>query len=177
MRIAISHESALASDFASAPSQRVWCALALVFIGACSKERAQPANPPLAAPLASQNTQAGIAQNEEIIASDLVAAGMPASYRATFAAGQLQRIAETRAALHTGEYEFRGARLMRYAGAALSNGGAIELRFDLQGGITMSTGGSGQVPAEEISAIRTRAQLLRSHALAQRASRSHQPTM
>jgi hypothetical protein len=148
--------------------------LILLVLGACSREAPQSAQQPLVmAPPDSAAPAAGAAQ-EQTIASELVAAGVPTSYRATFATDRLQRIAETRASSHAGEYEFHGARLTRYAGAALADGGAIELRFDLKGAVTMSSAGSGPVPAEEISAIRTRAQLLRSHALAQRATQSHQ---
>ena len=50
----------------------------------------------------------------------------------------------------------------------------IELRFDLQGALELAKSASvGTVPPEEISAIRERAQLLRSHALAQKTNRDH----
>jgi hypothetical protein len=146
----------------------------LLTMGACSKQPAPPAQPTSAAPLVTSSAQTGESQRDEAIAGKLVAAGVAATYHASFAADQLQRIVETRAEAGTGEYEFQGARLMRYTGNALSNDGTIELGFDLQGAVKISKSGSGAVPADEVSAIRTRAQLLRSHALAQRATRSHQ---
>jgi hypothetical protein len=152
----------------------VLLAAILFIVGACSKQPAQPAQQPSAAPLVTPNAQTSEAQREEPIAGKLVAAGVAATYRASFVANQLSRIVETRAEERTGEYEFHGARLMHYAGNALSSDGTIELGFDLQGAVTLSKSGSGPVAADEIGAIRTRAQLLRSHALAQRATRSHQ---
>ncbi|HKS58159.1 MAG TPA: hypothetical protein VJS12_22880, partial [Steroidobacteraceae bacterium] len=83
------------------------------------------------------------------------------------------RIVEQRADSRQGTYDFRGARLLHYSGSGLSTADPIELRFDLQGALTLSKAGAGAVPAEEVSAIRERAQLLRSHALAQRSSRDH----
>jgi hypothetical protein len=61
--------------------------------------------------------------------------------------------------------------LLRYQGAKVSEPAQLDLQFDLQG--TLQSGQGPDVSDEEIAAIRARAQLLRSHALAQRASRSH----
>ena len=83
------------------------------------------------------------------------------------------RIAEQRGDSRNGEYEFRGARLLHYSGSGLSNAEPIELRFDLQGALELAKSASGTVPPEEISAIRERAQLLRSHALAQKNNHDH----
>ena len=99
--------------------------------------------------------------------------GIAATYAATFGAQEQLRIAERRANSRNGAYEFRGARLLHYSGSGLSSAEPIELRFDLQGALTLSKAGSGPVPPAEISAIRERAQLLRSHALAQRTTRDH----
>lgn len=118
------------------------------------------------------------AQAGDVLVSAVAAGGIPATYRATFTDDQLRRIDETRTAgaatANENGYEFQGARLMSYTGAPLGGGGAIEIRFNLQGAVMVSRGASGEVTPEEIAAIRTRAQLLRSHALAQRATRTHE---
>jgi hypothetical protein len=141
-------------------------------LGACSKEPPTPAPPstplvtapaPVAEPAAQANT----------LSSRINAAGIAATYEATFGAQEQLRIAEQRPDSRKGEYEFRGARLLHYSGSGLSSAEPIELGFDLQGATTVSKAGSGPVPAAEVSAIRERAQLLRSHALAQKASRDH----
>ena len=102
---------------------------------------------------------------------------MPTTYQAYFSGQKLQRISETRARADAesaaGDYEFQGGRLLRYAGRALRSEAPLELRFDLQGQVTLASAGERSASPEEISEIRARAQLLRSHALAQRAARSH----
>ena len=50
---------------------------------------------------------------------------------------------------------------------------AIELRFNLQGAVELAKSSAGAVAPEQISAIRERAQLLRSHALAQKNNHNH----
>jgi hypothetical protein len=138
--------------------------LILLALGACSQESpAPPTEPLVAATPQSHDTPA----NARTVSSHINAAGIAATYAATFGAEQHVRIAEHRADSRNGEYEFRGARLLRYSGSGLSSADPIELRFDLQGALTLSKAGTGAVPAEEVSAIRERAQLLRSHALAQ----------
>ena len=49
-----------------------------------------------------------------------------------------------------------------------------EVEFDLHGAIKQAQGAAGSLSTEEISAIRSRAELLRSHALTQEAVQSHQ---
>lgn len=146
--------------------------LILLALGACSKEpppSAPPSTPLVTAPAPAPQPAA----TADTLSSHINAAGIPATYAATFGAQQQLRIAEQRADSRNGEYEFRGARLLHYAGSGLSSAEPIELRFDLQGVLTLSKAGSGPVPPAEISAIRERAQLLRSHALAQRTTRDH----
>jgi hypothetical protein len=145
--------------------------LILLVLSACSKEAPTPApGTPLVA--AAPQTQSAPAP-AETLSSHINAAGIAATYEATFGAQQQVHIVEQRSDSRNGEYEFRGARLLHYSGSGLSSANPIELRFDLQGAITLSKGGAGAVPAEEVSAIRERAQLLRSHALAQKTSRDH----
>lgn len=143
--------------------------LILLVLGACSKQAPAPQTPLVAA--AAQTQQAPAAA--EKISSHVNAAGIAAKYEATFAAEEHVRIVEQRADSRNGTYDFRGARLLHYSGSGLSTADPIELGFDLQGALTLSKAGAGAVPAEEVSAIRERAQLLRSHALAQRSSRDH----
>jgi hypothetical protein len=145
--------------------------LILLVLGACSKEAPAPTpgTPLVAAAPQTQDAHAPA----DTLNSHINAAGIAATYEATFAAEQRVRIAERRADSRNGEYEFRGARLLHYSGNGLSSADPIELRFDLQGVLTLSKAGAGAVPAEEVSAIRERAQLLRSHALAQKTSRDH----
>jgi hypothetical protein len=116
-------------------------------------------------------------RTEDVMRVEVAAGGIPTTYQAYFSGEQLQRISEMRARSDAesaaGDYEFQGGRLLHYAGQALRNEAPLELRFDLQGKVTLASAGDGSASPEEISEIRARAQLLRSHALAQRAARSH----
>lgn len=156
-------------------------ASALTFLGllvlatGCARhEPPQAPAPSLPPALESQKQPA-----PELVAAQLVAAGFPTSYEAHFAQGRLTSIAESRTATGlqgddvTGEYKFQGARLLAYSGAALDSPTALVLRFDPQGRIAAARAGDKEASAGQIAAIRTRAQLLRSHALAQYASRTH----
>jgi hypothetical protein len=146
--------------------------LILLALGACSKPPSEPTTP--RTPLVAAISQApDAASDAHTVNSRINAAGVAATYAATFGAEQQLRIAEQRADSRNGEYEFRGARLLHYSGSGLSSADPIELRFDLQGVLTLSKAGAGPVPPAEVSAIRERAQLLRSHALAQRTTRDH----
>ena len=147
--------------------------LIVLALGACSKEPAAPSTPLVAAvPQATQSAH-DTKPTAQTLSSHINAAGVAATYEASFAEGERLRIAEQRADSRSGEYEFRGARLLQYSGGGLSSAEAIELQFDLNGVLTLSKAGAGPVLAEEVSAIRERAQLLRSHALAQKATRDH----
>ena len=79
-----------------------------------------------------------------------------------------------------GEYVYTGARLIQYTGSTLPSDSQplsnVQLKFDLQGQLTSSVNldqADHPVPNEQIGALRTRAQLLRSHALAQRSTSQH----
>jgi hypothetical protein len=144
--------------------------LILLALGACSRE--PPPSAPANMPLVTAPAPAAAAP-ADTLTSHVNAAGIPATYQATFGAQEQLRIAEQREDSRNGAYEFRGARLLHYSGSGLSSAAPIELAFDLRGAVTVSKAGSGPVPPEEISAIRQRAQLLRSHALAQKSSRDH----
>ena len=145
--------------------------LILLALGACSKEPTPTQSAPLTPAIAPTND---VAANARTFSGRINAAGIEATYDATFEDGERVRIAEQRADSRKGEYQLRGARLLHYSGGGLSSADAIELRFNLQGVLELATSGNGgAVPAEEISAIRERAQLLRSHALAQKTTRDH----
>ena len=144
--------------------------LILLALGACSKEPAPTQSAPLAPAITQTNDTAA---STRTLSGRINAAGIEATYEATFEEGERVRIAEQRADSRKGEYQLRGARLLHYSGSGLSSADAIELRFNLQGALELARSGSGTVPPEEISAIRERAQLLRSHALAQQTTRDH----
>jgi hypothetical protein len=150
--------------------RRLQTGLILLALGACSKEPALPQTTSLAPPVAPSQAAPADART---VSGRVNAGGIATTYDATFAAGERVRIAERRADSRNGEYEFRGARLLHYSGAGLSSAEPIELRFDLQGALELAKSGNGTVPPEEISAIRERAQLLRSHALAQNSNHKH----
>lgn len=144
--------------------------LILLALGACSKEPAPPQSTPLAPVVAPAKTATA---NAPTLSGQLNAAGIAAKYDATFADGEQLRIREQRADSRNGEYEFRGARLLHYSGNGMSSADSIELRFNLQGAVESAQSAAGTVSPEEISAIRERAQLLRSHALAQKTNHNH----
>ena len=138
---------------------------------ACSKE--QPPKAP-STPLVEQRAADPAPTKTEEFRSSFAPRGIAATYRATFSEGQIQSLEETRKATsQTANYEFRGARLMKYRGAALNSNELIELEFDLQGKVLTARAGDKEVSAEEITAIRDRAQSLRSHAVAQHAVQGH----
>lgn len=114
---------------------------------------------------------------QDVLTAQIAAGGIPASYEAAFEDGQLRRIVEQRgaegAAEREGQYVFYGARLIEFSGAALQSDNSIELTFDTQGTLTSSGGIHGTPDEAEVSAIRNRAQLLRSHALARRSVHAH----
>jgi hypothetical protein len=148
----------------------------LVFVVGCSEEaserpRQSADNPPLVtAPAPSEHAATAPIHTE--------AGGIPATYVPYYQDGSLARIAEERQAsgeTHPGQYEFHGARLTRYSGTSLQGQGPVELEFNLQGALIASRGASGSVSDDEVAAVRSRANLLRSHALAQKTTRTHVP--
>jgi hypothetical protein len=149
--------------------------LALSISVGCSKQPVPAAAP--TQPLVSPEAGTAKPQSSDVLTSMIDAAGIPATYQASFAGTQLERIDETRGQYspnaHPSTYVFLGARLMKYEGASLSGDAKITLEFSPQGAVTLARSDSKEVTPEEISEIRTRAQLLRSHALAQRSVHSH----
>lgn len=147
--------------------------LILLALGACSKQPEPAAAPaaPLVAAAPQANEPKAVAQTLE---GKINAAGLAATYQATFGANEALRIVEQRADSKSGEYEFRGARLLHYSGGGLTRPSQIELAFDLSGAMTLAEADAGPVSSQEIGSVRERAQLLRSHALAQKTTRDHQ---
>ena len=141
-------------------------------LAGCSKK-----SPEVAGPLRPAGEHATAANAAiEVLDGQLTTGDTEVTYRGTFVNGVLERIAETRASsAQMGEYQFRGARLLRYIGPSPTADAVIDLQFNMQGALTSATSESQiQVSTEEVSAVRTRAGLLRNHALAQRSVRSHQ---
>jgi len=166
-------------------AQKFFCSLAsaLLSIAACSKQ--QPthnadtgANAPLVQtaavdPMTTPVTTPGTTAGEEFRGS-FAPGGIKASYRASFVDDHIVRLEETRKASGaTASYEFRGARLMKYRGAALDSTQHVELEFDANGRLLVARAGDSEPNDEQIAAIRDRAQSLRSHAVAQHAVRGH----
>ncbi|HEY0943192.1 MAG TPA: hypothetical protein VGE08_24120 [Steroidobacter sp.] len=158
------------------PSKRLHAAAlisTLMLIAACSKE---PAVPPPTTPLVEQRAADTTPATNEFHGS-FAPGGIAATYRAIFSDGKIQSLEETRTATsQTGTYEFLGARLMKYRGTALGSNDIIELQLDEQGKVLTARAGDREASIEEITAIRDRAQALRSHAVARYDVQGHDPT-
>ena len=140
--------------------------LILLALGACSKEPAPPQIAPLAP--AVDACARVICERAKVSATSTQRESQRRTTRHSRKAERL-RIAEQRADSRNGEYEFRGARLLHYSGSGLSSRGAESSCASIcRARWSWRSRRSGTVPPEEISAIRERAQLLRSHALAQK---------
>jgi hypothetical protein len=156
-------------------------AAAALWLAGCSERHATPVSSTTNEAAATLEAQSASVPEEDA-SQDVIKAALPlgnvaATYRASFEEGQLKRIAEERkpqgAAARRGQYVFYGARLIEYSGAALQSDATLELHFDMQGGLMSATGSAGKPDDIELSAIRNRAQLLRSHALARKSTRGH----
>lgn len=109
------------------------------------------------------------------VTAKIDAAGIPVKYTAHFDGDKLTRIDEVRNADgRQGAYDFYGARLVKYSGAATASAATLLIEFDMQGTVESAQADPSPMAHSEINAIRERAQLLRSHALAQRETRMHQ---
>ena len=153
-------------------SMRILLSLAILVFAACSKSTPPPANAPARA---TSDVAALPAETANVVRAKLSATNIATEYAAMFEADQLERIVEHRHVGDTvlaGEYAFKGARLLEYRGAKLLEAAPLALQFDMQG--TLLAGQEANVSESDIRALRNRAQLLRSHALAQRATRQHQ---
>ena len=155
------------------PTKKIFVCAAVFIVAACSKEPTTPNVP--STPLVEQSAadpKAG-ARIEEF-RGRFAPGGIASSYRATFIDGQIKSLEEIREPDgQSGAYEFKGARVMKYQGAALGSAAKIELEFDERGQVLLSRAGDKEVNADEISAIRDRAQSLRSHAVAHHEVRGH----
>ena len=108
----------------------------------------------------------------EVVRAEAKTGGFQTRYAAYFTDAQLTRIVETRKGPRDGhgEYTFTGARLVGYQGTALEREADIQVGFDMKGAVTSSSKGTS---VEDIAAVRTRGQLLRSLALAHRSTTQH----
>jgi hypothetical protein len=159
-------------------TQKIFIVVVSFIAVACSKEPTTPTTSPSATPLVERSAADPQPMPTEEFRGKFAPGGIQASYRAIFSDGRIQKLEETRepspqSGAQSGTYEFRGARLMKYRGAALGSPATIELEFDLQGKVLVARAGDASVSPEEISAIRDRAQSLRSHAVAQHETRGH----
>ena len=158
------------------PTPRLFSIALLVLLASCSREEPSAARPPIT-PAIDPAQKPQLTDKRRILSAEFDAAGVAASYDAHFTDGRVTRITEKRArppaGFASGEYEYRGARLVRYAGAPMAGDGALGLELDMQGRVVEARIDGRPALPEEISAIRSRAQLLRSHALALSAARAH----
>ncbi len=143
-------------------------------VAGCSKQPAPMESPP-PPPSATTAMPSVQAHDADVTRAKLDTGAMSAQYAAHFENEKLVRIDEERVlqagpALG-GEYTYQGARLLHYRGGKIAAPATLDLKFDLQG--VLLSGRGADVTDEDIAAIRNRAQLLRSHALAQRATRIH----
>lgn len=108
------------------------------------------------------------------LTTQIAAGGKRTQYSAYFDGPQLTEIKESAGAANgaVSEYHYHGARLLKYTHAE-PTGEATLIELDDQGRVQRAVAGARELAATEIDAIRTHAQLLRSHALAQQASRMH----
>lgn len=152
---------------------RIPLLVATLLLGtACSKEP-EPSQAP-SRPLVEQSAADPMQASTDEFHGSFAPGGIAATYNARFKEGKIQSLEETRKATsQTATYEFLGARLMKYRGAALNSSDTIELEFDQQGQLVRASAGGKEVSAEQISAIRDRAQSLRSHAVSQYAVKGH----
>lgn len=144
----------------------------LLLAAACSKEPKPAAAP--SEPLVEQSAADPVQGSPDEFHDSFAPGGIAATYSAKFKEGKIQSLKEIRKATsQTATYEFLGARLMKYSGAALNSNDSVELEFDQQGKVLKAIAGDKEVSADEIAAIRDRAQSLRSHAVSQYAVKGH----
>jgi hypothetical protein len=154
--------------------KNIFVVATLIAIAGCSKEPVSSA-PLVEQSAADRKATAHKAAGLDEFRGSFAPGGIAAEYRATFSDNQIQTIEETRTAdARTADYKFQGARLLKYQGAALGSADQVQLEFDLQGKVLVARAGDKDASPEQISAIRDRAQSLRSHAVAQYAVRGHE---
>jgi len=147
----------------------------LLLAAGCSKEPTPASAPSPPLPLVERSAADPVPASTEELRGSFAPGGIAATYRASFKEGKIQSLEETRqASSRTGAYEFLGARLMSYRGAALDSNDSIELQFDEQGKVLQARAGNRALSAAEISAVRDRAQSLLSHAVSQYGVKGHE---
>jgi hypothetical protein len=151
-------------------------ALACALAAGCSRQEQAPQTAVSTAPTPATAAATTAGTMTDTLRAKAEVGGVPSTYVAHFANGQLAQIEETRAADARGDYTYYGARLTKYVGAPLSGSGVIELQFNLQGALEVahaSGGESANVPDEQIRAVRNRADTLRSLAVTRHSIGSH----
>jgi hypothetical protein len=143
--------------------------ITLALVG-CSKGPSSPTEPLVTAPQPS-------ARDTRALQSTLTANDIRSQYTAHVKDGRVVSIDEKRISPSgqsaQGTYSFYEARLVKYSGDAINTLGNIEVEFDLRGAIKHSNLGNDGASTAQISAIRNRAELLRSHALTQQEVQAH----
>jgi hypothetical protein len=153
-------------------TSRIALILTTMLAAGCAKESPPPATP--STPLVEQRAADPVQKDVEEIHGSFAPGGIAATYRARFNEGKIQSLQETRkASSQTATYEFLGARLMKYRGPALNSNDMLELEFDEQGRMLKAKAGDKDASLEDITAIRDRAQSLRSHAVSQYGVKAH----
>lgn len=148
------------------------CIASVLLLGACKpKAPEQPDKPPTPSALTAL---ADADAPPPTLTSRINAGGRMTQYGAYFDGQQLTQITETPldAQGPRAEYHFHGARLLKYSQSGTTTE-VIHLELDEQGRVREASSGTRALAQTEIDAIRSRAQLLRSHALAQQAARMH----
>lgn len=140
-------------------------------LSACEPKAPEKPNKP---PTPSATSVVQEAETRPHLTSHINAAGVSTKYSAFFDGAQLTEIKETYSGSDpiVSAYHYRGARLLKYE-QAVPAGASTLIELDEQGRVQRAVAGTRELAAAEIEAIRSRAQLLRSHALAQQASRMH----
>ncbi|MET0656617.1 MAG: hypothetical protein ABW110_00465 [Steroidobacteraceae bacterium] len=145
--------------------------LLVVGVSACKPKAPEKPNRP---PTPNTAVVAPDSERRPTLTTHIAAGGKRTQYSAYFDGQQLTEIKE-RADPASGaisEYHYRGARLLKYTHAEPTREATL-IELDDQGRVQRAVAGTRALAVAEIDAIRTHAQLLRSHALAQQASRMH----
>lgn len=156
-------------------SARLLSLALLLVLSACEpKAPEKPDKPPTPKTVQPAQSPDEDTDTRPALTSHINAGGQRTQYRAYFEGPQLTEIKESSGSPNdaVSEYHYHGARLLRYLQAAPAAETTL-IELDEQGRVQRAVAGSRELAATEIDAIRTHAQLLRSHALAQQASRMH----
>lgn len=148
------------------------CLTGTLLLSACEPKAPEAPTKPPAPSAASAAAPSAEEHERPTLQSRFDSAGRRTQYAAYFEGPQLARIEETPdGGGPTAKYTYRGARLLKYSQPG--NSGEVILELDDRGRVQRALVGQQTLAQTEIDAIRTRAQLLRSHALAKQATKMH----